>query len=934
MTTLNPIDLAVIDSLTVVKGDVRGLLKARMRVRCADASEVNNTDFSGQYGGLYVAALDSNFDLDTSDTTSADDGGLTCLIDADGNRFFRKTIDGLGSILIDEFGGAATLRIGTIGTAATPYIDFEQSGLPSLYDARLIATGGTAVNGAGTLQLLGTFAIAPVSGTTQQGLSITQTGPTSGSQSADLPYNAITINEGASLAGFNTYGLEVQLVSGGANAKGQKYGLRGLADNAFASSSTGGDFVGVSGWAISNQTNGGSDTGSSAHGTLYGMEATAWAFSGALNYFVISGGEANANINSGASAKHRWGWSIVGNAAGRGASSDAALEIGAATSTGAFTYGILLDNYHGQAPLPTTGVVLGTDGSANTITTGIDLSSYTITGNFLKGPNNFIVTGAGAIFAPTLALAPSVNSGLVLNDGTVNGVLQPSSLFTHSLVLGTTTNHPLGFLINDAITASLSGTTFTAGTAGAAGAVNLIGASGAVSLFGSTSGTVTVATQAAAGTYNFNLPTTAGAAGQALLSGGGGSSPMTFGTLGAAAGGTGLATLTAHAVMLGEGTGSVGFATIGTAGRMLLDQGASADPSFNAMSGDATLSNAGALTLASVITAGGPTGSATIAPIITYDAKGRLTAVTTATITPAVGSVTGLGTGVATALGVNIGSAGAPVTFGGALGSPSSVGTLPAHTLGGPISGGGQTITNLASVALRDTSAAFDVTFGATSSTALTAGRALTIDVVNGARTLKLAGGLTIASDISLPAIAQGDLWYGSATGVKAALAKSASANRYLANTGASNNPAWDQVDLTNGVKNALPVANGGTGDTGTAWTAYTPTITTDGGNFTTASTAGRYKLIGKTCFFEANVTVTTVGGSASGAVRLGLPVTAGAGAGGYGYTANGQRANDNHMVISVINAASAYAQTVMYDGTSPVTAGLVMVLSGQYETA
>jgi hypothetical protein len=51
-----------------------------------------------------------------------------------------------------------------------------------------------------------------------------------------------------------------------------------------------------------------------------------------------------------------------------------------------------------------------------------------------------------------------------------------------------------------------------------------------------------------------------------------------------------------------------------------------------------------------------------------------------------VGSITGLGTGVATALAVNIGSAGAFVTFNGALGTPSS-GTLTSCT-GLPISTG------------------------------------------------------------------------------------------------------------------------------------------------------------------------------------------------------------------------------------------------------
>lgn len=78
-------------------------------------------------------------------------------------------------------------------------------------------------------------------------------------------------------------------------------------------------------------------------------------------------------------------------------------------------------------------------------------------------------------------------------------------------------------------------------------------------------------------------------------------------------------------------------------------------------------------TLAAIISAGGPTGSATVAPILTYDAKGRLTAVSSATITPAIGSVTGLGTGVPAALAINIGSAGAPVLFNGAGGTPSSL---------------------------------------------------------------------------------------------------------------------------------------------------------------------------------------------------------------------------------------------------------------------
>lgn len=58
----------------------------------------------------------------------------------------------------------------------------------------------------------------------------------------------------------------------------------------------------------------------------------------------------------------------------------------------------------------------------------------------------------------------------------------------------------------------------------------------------------------------------------------------------------------------------------------------------------------------------------------------------------------------------------------------------------------------------------------------------------------------------------QGDILYASGTDTFARLAKNASATRYLSNTGASNDPAWAQVDLSNGVTGTLPVGNGGTG--------------------------------------------------------------------------------------------------------------------------
>lgn len=107
---------------------------------------------------------------------------------------------------------------------------------------------------------------------------------------------------------------------------------------------------------------------------------------------------------------------------------------------------------------------------------------------------------------------------------------------------------------------------------------------------------------------------------------------------------TGLTSVTST-TFVGALTGNASTATALATGRTISITG---DLAYTSGSFDGSGNVTGTGTLASIIVAGGPTGSATVAPIITYDAKGRLTVVSSATITPAVGSITGLGTGVAT----------------------------------------------------------------------------------------------------------------------------------------------------------------------------------------------------------------------------------------------------------------------------------------------
>ena len=107
----------------------------------------------------------------------------------------------------------------------------------------------------------------------------------------------------------------------------------------------------------------------------------------------------------------------------------------------------------------------------------------------------------------------------------------------------------------------------------------------------------------------------------------------------------------------------------------------------------------------------------------------------------------------------------------------------------------------------------------------------------------------------SFPSSVQGDLFYASAANTISALAKNTSATRYLANTGTSNNPAWAQINVANGLTGVVPLANGGTG-TSTTFTE---------GSVLFAGAAGVYAQDNANFFWDdTNNTLTVANADAS----------------------------------------------------------------------
>jgi hypothetical protein len=265
--------------------------------------------------------------------------------------------------------------------------------------------------------------------------------------------------------------------------------------------------------------------------------------------------------------------------------------------------------------------------------------------------------------------------------------------------------------------------------------------------------------------------------------------------------------------------------------------------------------------------------------------------------------------------------------------------TLSNKTLTAPTINGG-THTAVTNFALRDTSAAFDVTLAATSSTTLTGARTLTIDTNNVSSTLKMGANLTVTSAATLSGTNTGDQTItltgdvtGSGTGSFAAtIASNAVTNAKLAqmaahtykgnNTGSTANAAditstqltADLNLFSSSLQGLVPASGGGTTNFlradgtfaapsgGSAITSLTGDVTATGPGAAAATLATVNSNVGS--FTNASITVNAKGlvtaassGSASGG-----------GIGGGGFvnvttTYNATSADNNKILLSTTTA-------------------------------
>lgn len=261
--------------------------------------------------------------------------------------------------------------------------------------------------------------ITPEAASDTQGIKVTQSGPTDGSDLGTVFYfNDVLVNGDQSQLDSTAYAFAARYGFGGSNMRGQRTALLGFAVLNTESGNISEEFrhyAGVSGEVQASSGDGGTDTGSGAQGSILGLYGSAIAANGATNLRSIIGLEVNTSARTGSSVKDHIGLRVVpwSDHAVSGAGMDAAVQIAAQTGAAEWVdYGIVFDTDSDGTEddlFGASATLIGTKG-ADTLANGVDISSFTFTGDAFKS-NGFAVDGDGDLSARNLTITGLVTSG-------------------------------------------------------------------------------------------------------------------------------------------------------------------------------------------------------------------------------------------------------------------------------------------------------------------------------------------------------------------------------------------------------------------------------------------------------------------------------------------------------------------------------------------
>lgn len=225
------------------------------------------------------------------------------------------------------------------------------------------------------------------------------------------------------------------------------------------------------------------------------------------------------------------------------------------TSTAANAFSLLNINSSGANANSSRSAIGAAISVTNTGTTsenrGLSITASGATTNWAvyAAAGNYRSTGASGFYAQntagTAGISIAYDNSSIGTLSTIGGIRLDLDAASSTILMRRQTNIGLGIDFGNVpslqVYKSASGTSNIQNWVSSGGSVlaNVdqngvlnLGAAGATigkyTQSGNTSGTITFQPQAAAGTYNWNWPTTAGSAGQAVMSGGGGSTAMTY----------------------------------------------------------------------------------------------------------------------------------------------------------------------------------------------------------------------------------------------------------------------------------------------------------------------------------------------------------------------------------------------------------------------